>query len=109
MRKFKYLIGILLLFLIVGFATISVTLSISGNANVISNLERGYKLPSRDNLFKIVVALNISLDKHLAIKEIPEDGKMTKIVEKYHELPLAKQIALENIIWATIENINELK
>lgn len=77
--------------------------------NVISNLERGYKLPSRDNLFKIVVALNISLDKHLAIKEIPEDGKMTKIVEKYHELPLAKQIALENIIWATIENLNELK
>ena len=77
--------------------------------NVIRNLERGYKLPSRDNLFKIVVALNISLDKHLAIKEIPEDGKMTKIVEKYHELPLAKQIALENIIWATIENLNELK
>ena len=39
MRKFKYLIGILLLFLIVGFTTISVTLSISGNANVISNLD----------------------------------------------------------------------
>lgn len=77
--------------------------------NVISNLERGYKLPSRDNLFKIVVALNISLDKYLAIKEFPEDSKMTKIIEKYHELPLAKQIALENIMWATIENLNELK
>ena len=39
MRKTKYILGILLLFLIVGFATISVTLSISGNANVISNLD----------------------------------------------------------------------
>lgn len=77
--------------------------------NLISNLDRGSRLPNRDNLFKIAVALNVSLDKHLGINESPKDSKMAKIVEKYHELPVSKQIALENIMWAVIENLNELK
>lgn len=55
------------------------------------------------------MALNVSLDKHLGINESPKDSKMAKIVEKYHELPMSKQIALENIMWAVIENLNELK
>ena len=39
MRKMKYVIGVLLLFLIVGFATISISLNISGSANVLSDLD----------------------------------------------------------------------
>lgn len=38
MRKMKYVIGILLLFLVVGFATVSVSLSIAGNAKLVTDI-----------------------------------------------------------------------
>ena len=38
MRKMKYVILLLLLFLIIGFATISISLSITGSANVLSDV-----------------------------------------------------------------------
>ena len=38
MRKLKYIVGILLLFMVIGFATVTVTLGIAGNVNVISDV-----------------------------------------------------------------------
>ena len=39
MRKTKYFIILVLLFICIGFASLSVTLSITGKANVISDLD----------------------------------------------------------------------
>ena len=39
MRKMKYIIGILLLFMVIGFATVTVSLSISGNVKVVSDVD----------------------------------------------------------------------
>lgn len=39
MRKMKYIIGILLLFMVIGFATVTVSLSITGNAKILSNVD----------------------------------------------------------------------
>lgn len=39
MRKMKYVIGVLLLFMLIGYATISVSLSLGGKANVLSDLD----------------------------------------------------------------------
>ncbi len=76
--------------------------------NVISNLERGYKFPNRDNLFKIVQELNISLDKHLFTSVCEEDSKILKILEKYHDLPTKKKNAVEEIIISCIDIINHM-
>ena len=38
MRKMKYLIGILLLFMVIGFATVTVSLSLSGNARLTGDI-----------------------------------------------------------------------
>ena len=40
MNKIKYVIGILLLFMVIGFATVTVTLSINGNAKILSDLDQ---------------------------------------------------------------------
>ena len=39
MRKMKYIIGILLLFMVIGFATVTVSLSLSGNVKVVSDID----------------------------------------------------------------------
>ncbi len=39
MREMKYVIGFLMLFMIIGFATISISLSINGNVSVLSDLD----------------------------------------------------------------------
>ena len=39
MRKMQYIIGILLLFMVIGFATVTVSLSISGNVKVVSDVD----------------------------------------------------------------------
>ena len=39
MNKIKYVIGILLLFMVIGFATVTVTLSITSNTKILSDVD----------------------------------------------------------------------
>ena len=76
--------------------------------NVISNLERGYKLPNRDNLFKIATELNLSLDKYLDIDDLKSNSKILLIIEKYNDLPRKKQLAIEKIFLEILDEIKNL-
>mgnify|MGYP003304176485 CR=1 FL=1 len=83
MRKMKYIIGFIFLFMIIGYATISVSLSIGGDANILSNADdfRVYfskaLLNDEENIFLIKsdkeLSFNVSLVELGSVQKISYD------------------------------------
>lgn len=83
LRKMKYVIGILLLFLVVGFATVSVSLSINGNAKLLSDIGD----------FKVYFS-DVKLNGNQKLSLVRSETKLEFDV-KLHEIGSSKKISYD--------------